>query len=162
MQRPPFSLRRVLMALGTWLLGLSILFAEWGWAPLVRLLGVLARLPAIARLERAVAALPPALALVVLLVPALLVLPAKLGALWLIAGGRTLAGMAALLVAKLLGTAVVARLFLLTKPQLMRLAWFGDLYARWSAWKAHVFARVRASLPWRLARVLARRMRVRA
>lgn len=159
MQRRLFSRRAGIVALGTWLLGLLILFEEWGWRPLVRMLGLLARLPAIARLERGIAALPPAVALGVLFVPALLLLPAKVGALWLIARGRVATGVATLVVAKLLGTAVVARLFLLTKPQLMRLAWFARWYGRWSAWKVRAIARVRGSLPWRLARALARRLR---
>src|SRR4051794_27908918 len=100
--------RRLLAALGTWLLGLLVLFEEWGWRPLVRLLGLLARLPAISRLERGIAALRPAAAVVVLFLPALLLVPVKLGALWLIAGGRLLWGVATLVAAKLLGTAVVA------------------------------------------------------
>ena len=159
MQAPPSSLRRIVASLGTWLLGLLILFEEWGWVPLVRLLGLLARLPPIARLERRIAGLSPAFAVALLFVPALLLLPAKLMALWLIACGRVVVGVVALLAAKLVGTAVVARLFLLTRPQLLRLAWFARVYARWSAWKARALAMVRGSLPWRLARVWARRLR---
>ncbi len=159
MKARPSSLRRSVASLGTWLLGVLILFEEWGWRPLVRLLGLLARLPGVARLERRIAGARPALAVLLLFVPALLLLPAKLAALWMIACGRLLAGIATLLLAKLLGTAVVARLFLLTRPQLQRLAWFARAYARWSAWKARALAKVRGSLPWRLARVLARRVR---
>ena len=159
MQAPPLSPRRIAASLGIWLLGALVLFEEWGWRPLVRLLGVLARLPGIARLERRIAALRPALAVALLFVPALLLLPAKLAALWLIGCGRLLVGVATLLIAKLVGTAVVARLFLLTRPQLLRLGWFARVYARWSAVKARAIAKVRASLPWRLGRVLVRRWR---
>lgn len=159
MQAPSFSLRRIAVSLGTWLLGVLVLFEEWGWRPLVRMLGVLARLPGIARLERRIAALRPALAVALLFVPALLLLPAKLAALWLIGCGRLLVGVATLLMAKLVGTAVVARLFLLTRPQLLRLGWFARIYARWSVVKARAIAKVRASLPWRLGRVLVRRWR---
>src|SRR4249920_3417786 len=53
----------------TWLLGLLILFEEWGWVPLARLLGAFSRLPFIAWLERRISALPPGLALLVFLVP---------------------------------------------------------------------------------------------
>ena len=150
--------RRIGAALGTWLLGLLVLFEEWGWRPLVRLLGLLARLPAIARLERFVAALRPAVAVVVLFVPVLLLVPVKVGALCLIAGGRMLWGVTTLVAAKLLGTAVVARLFQLMRPQLLRMGWFARAYERWSTWKAQALARIRASLAWRLARVFRRRV----
>jgi hypothetical protein len=49
---------------------------------------------------------------------------------------------------------VVARLFTLTQPALMRLAWFARLHGRWVPWKEALLARVRASAPWRLARAL--------
>jgi hypothetical protein len=48
----------------------------------------------------------------------------------------------------------VARLFMLTKPALMRLAWFARGFARWMVFKAAILERVRASLPWRLGRAL--------
>ena len=151
---------RVLKGLGTWLLGVLILFEEWGWVPLARLLGLLARLPFVAWLERRIAALPPALALLVFIVPALLLVPVKIGALWLIGRGRAIAGLVVIIVAKVAGTALVARLYMLTQPQLMRMPWFARLHARWIVWKEDVMARVRQSAPWRLARAFKRRLRM--
>jgi hypothetical protein len=159
--KPSISLPwRLLKGAITWILGALILFEEWGWGPLARLLGVLARLPPVAWLERRIAALPPALAVFVFLVPALLLLPVKVAALWLIGRGRALLGLGVIVAAKVIGTGLVARLFMLTRPQLMKLQWFARLYTRWVAWKDGVMARVRASLPWRLARSLRRRWRV--
>jgi hypothetical protein len=151
---------RALKGAVIWILGVLIVFEEWGWVPLARLLGVFARLPAIAWLERRIAALPPALAVLVFLVPALLLLPVKVGALWLIGRGRAMLGLALIVLAKVIGTGLVARLFMLTRPQLMRLPWFARVYTRWVGWKDGVMARVRASLPWRLARSLRRRWRI--
>jgi len=151
---------RAFKTLCTWLLGLLILFEEWGWVPLARMLGAFSRLPVIAWLERRISALPPGLALLVFLVPALLLIPVKVGALWLMGRGRALLGLALIVVAKIVGTAIVARLFMLTQPQLMRMPWFARLYSRWVAWKEVVMARVRASVPWRTARVFRRRWRV--
>jgi hypothetical protein len=151
---------RVLKGAVTWVLGVLIVFEEWGWVPLARLLGLLARLPAVARLERRIAALPPALAVLVFLVPVFLLLPVKVAALWLIGRGRALLGLLVIVLAKVVGTGLVARLFMLTRPQLMRLPWFARLYTRWSAWKDSVMARVRDSLPWRVARSLKRRWRI--
>jgi hypothetical protein len=90
----------------------------------------------------------------VLVLPSLLLLPTKLVALWLIAGGHPLLGAVALVLAKLVGTALVARLFTLTRPALLRMAWFAHLYRRWVPWKDALLAQVRASQVWRVARVL--------
>jgi hypothetical protein len=54
--------------------------------------------------------------------------------------------------AKLVGTAVVARLFSLTRPALLQLAWFARFYARWTGWKQQLLAQVRASWAWRAGR----------
>jgi hypothetical protein len=91
---------------------------------------------AVGRFERRVASLGPRWAFALLLVPALALLPVKIGALWLLALGRVAAGLAILLVAKIVGTAAVARLFVLTRPQLMRLPWFARARRRWAAWRA--------------------------
>ena len=148
-------LQRLKAAAG-WLLALLVLFEEWGWEPLQRALGRLAKLPLVGALERSIAALPPRAALAVFLLPSLLLLPVKLVALWLIGQGHALLGAATVVAAKLAGTALVARLFVLTRPALMQLAWFATLHGRWVAWKEAAMARVRASWPWRAGRVLKR------
>lgn len=142
------------------LLALLILFEEWGWDPLQRALARLGRLPLLRQIEAGIARLPPALALAVFALPALLLLPVKLLALGLIAQGQRLLGVTVIVLAKLVGTAVVARLFALTRPALMQLAWFARLYARWSAWKEALLARVRASWAWRTGRAVKRLLRM--
>jgi hypothetical protein len=140
------------------LAALVILFEEWGWEPLRRALAWVARWPPLAWLERRIAALPPYAALATFLLPTLLLLPIKLLALWLIGQGRAGLGLLVIVVAKLVGTALVARLFQLTQPALMRLAWFARLYGRWTAWKGALLAEVRASWAWRVGRVVKRRI----
>jgi hypothetical protein len=147
-------LLRLLKAAFTWLLALLILFEEWGWEPLVRLLGLLARLPVIGWVERRIARLPSYAALAVIFVPAVLLLPIKLLALWIIGRGHALLGLIVIIVAKVAGTAIVARLFMLTKPALMRLAWFERWYTRWIVWKEALLVRVRASAAWRAGRAI--------
>ena len=149
---------RLLERLLGWLLALVILFEEWGWEPLQRLLARLGAWLRLQALEAAIGRLPPYGALALFALPSLALLPVKLGALWLIGQGHLLAGAALVVGAKLAGTAVVARLFTLTRPALMRLAWFARAWAAWSAWKAALLARVRASWPWRTARALRRRV----
>lgn len=154
------TLLQWLRRLGGALLALLILFEEWGWDPLQRALARLGRLPLLRQLEAAITRLPPAAALAVFALPALLLLPVKLLALGLIAHGKRLLGVSVIVIAKLVGTAVVARLFTLTRPALMQLAWFAALYTRWSTWKAALLARVRASWAWRTGRALKRLARM--
>ena len=157
LQRLLLLLRRCAGAL----LALLILFEEWGWEPLQRALAKLGRLPLLRQLEALVARLPPYAALVAFCLPALALLPVKLAALALIAHGQRLSGLVVIVLAKLVGTAIVARLFTLTRPALMQLPWFVRLHGRWTAWKDALLARVRASWAWRWGRVVKRQARQR-
>lgn len=153
------ALMRVLVWPLKWLLALVILFEEWGWEPLQRQLARIGRWPGFRWIEGRVRALPPYAALALFAVPALLLLPVKLAALWLIHQGRTLLGLTIIVLAKVVGTAIVARLFTLSQPALMQLGWFARLYARWSAWKQLLLTWVRASAAWRTAHGLMARLR---
>jgi hypothetical protein len=146
------GLRR--LAIG--LLALLVLFEEWGWEPLQALMARIARLPAVAWVERRIAALPPYGALLLFGAFSLTLVPVKLLALWLIGQGRELLGLVIIVAAKLIGTAIVARLFTLTQPSLMRLPWFARVYGRWTLWKNALLARVRASWAWRVSRSIKR------
>ncbi|NDP40017.1 MAG: hypothetical protein GZ093_14910 [Rhodoferax sp.] len=148
---------RLLKGLFGWLLALLILFEEWGWEPLQRALAWVGRLPGLRWLEERIRALPPYAALALFLLPTVMLLPVKLLALWLIGQGQVLSGTLVILGAKLVGTTAVARLFTLTRPALMQLAWFARLYTRWIDCKEALLTQVRASWPWRLGRVLKRR-----
>jgi hypothetical protein len=103
--------------------------------------------------------LPPYGALLLFALPALLLLPVKLAALWLIGQGHAVGGVAIIVTAKLVGTALVARLFTLTQPALMRLVWFANLYTRWSHWKEELLVQVSTSALWRSARAIRLRLR---
>ena len=150
-------LRRALKAVFHWAVALLILFEEWGWIPLANALARLGRLAVFRWVERSIQALPPYAALFVFFAPSLALLPVKLFALWLIGNGHGLLGVTVIVIAKIAGTAVVARLFMLTQPALMRLPWFASLYLRWTTWKDALTAQVRASAAWRaIARAKAR------
>ena len=152
------NLLRAFSWLLSWLIALVILFEEWGWVPLMRFTGAIARLPPVARLERGIVSLPPWAALMVFLAPTLPLLPIKLVALWLISHGNVWFGLLVIVAAKIAGTALVARLFMLTRPKLMQMDWFANLYGRWSAFKERLIAMAHASLAWRLARAIKARM----
>lgn len=147
---------RGLRMLFTGLLGLLILFEEWGWEPLQRALAWIGRLPVLRQLEAWIGRLSPRPALAVFLLPTLLLLPVKLAALWLLSHGFKLLGAVVIVVAKLVGTAIVARLFTLTRPALLSLPWLAAVYLRWTAWKEALLAQVRASWAWRAGRIVKR------
>ena len=159
------------MAIGRWLwrvlrgallaLAAVVLFIEeWGWRPLTAWAARLAQWPPLARLEERIRTLPPRRALAAFLVPAVALFPVKLLALWVIHAGQTALGIAVIVAAKLLGTALVGRLFILTEPQLMQFAWFAAALGWWRRTKERVKAAVHGLPVWRQLRAMARRWRL--
>lgn len=145
-----------LLAVGTinLVLALVLLFEEWGWKPLASALAWLARFRLVARAEQRIASLPPYPSLVVFVLPGAVLFPVKIGALALLAGGHVIKAGLLLAAAKVASTALVARIFMLTRPQLMQIGWFARAYGWFVPWKEALFARVRASFTWRYGRML--------
>lgn len=141
------------------LLALVLLFEEWGWKPLQAALAWLARFRLVARIEALIAGLPPYPSLAVFALPTTILFPVKIGALWLLAGGHVLTAGALLAGAKIVSTALVARIFTLTKPALMQIGWFARAYAWFVPWKEALFARVRESFAWRYGRMVKARVK---
>jgi hypothetical protein len=150
------ALRGVLLALAA----LVLFIEEWGWRPLTAWAARLALWPPLARLEAHIRALSPRWALATFLVPAVALFPVKLLALWVIHAGQTVLGIAVIVAAKLLGTALVGRLFILTEPQLMQFAWFAAALGWWRHTKERVKAAVHALPAWRQLRAAMRRWRL--
>ena len=148
------GLRTILRWILTPFVALILLFEEWGWVPLSALVARLARLPLWARIETWIRSLPPWAALLVMGVPTLALFPAKLLALYLFGHGKAAMGFTVLIAAKLIGTAFLARLFYITQPTLMQLAWFAKWYPRWKGWKDSLMDSMRASALWRMARTI--------
>ncbi len=159
MSNDSFKPLRWLLAPLQWLLAMVILFEEWGWEPLQKLIARFGQLPGLRWVEASIRSLPPWAALCTFGLPTLLLLPVKLVALWSIGNGHVVLGAAVVIAAKLAGTAVVARLFSLTQPALLRLAWFAASYTRWIKVKTALLLRVRRSFPWRMGHLLRRRVR---
>lgn len=142
------------------LAALILLFEEWGWRPLAEALAYLSRFKVWARMEQAIAALPPYGALVALAVPTSVLFPLKLLAVFLIAQGKVVAASMLFVGAKIASTALIARIFLLTKPSLMQIGWFARIYDFVMPWKEALFARIRASWAWRYGRMVKTRVRL--
>lgn len=133
---------------------LILIFEEWGWKPLSDLLARLARFRLWARIEQWIALLPPYGALAVFALPTIILLPLKFISVWMLANGHYLAATAIFVGAKIASTAFIARIFLLTKPALMRIGWFARAYNWLIPWKDAIFARIRESFTWRYGRML--------
>ena len=127
--------------------------------PLQRLLARIGRWPGLRWVEGWVRSLPPWAAVAVFALPTTLLLPIKLLALWAMGRGHVALGVLVIMLAKVIGTAVVARLFALTHPALMQLRWFAWTHAHWMRLKTTVLVRARASWAWRMARVAKRQCR---
>ncbi len=136
---------------------LWLFIEEWLWEAMLSLTSVLAKLPPVRWVESQIGRLPPYAALVAFLIPVAVLLPFKLVAFWLIAHGNSMLGAIVFVVAKIIGTAFLARIFALTKGALMTIAWFARAHNALQAWKQRIYAYVRA-LP--LYRVMRSRVRV--
>ncbi len=78
----------------------------------------------------------------------------KLVALFLIANGHALSAALLFVGAKIAGTAILARLFMLTQAKLMQIGWFARGYNWLMPWQERMFAAVRASWAWRYGRII--------
>ncbi|MFZ3118088.1 MAG: hypothetical protein WA159_07195 [Variovorax sp.] len=151
-------LARLLRGVAALVLVPVLLFEEWGWAPSAALVARLTRLPFWARAESWVRNLPPWGALLAFLLPVLL-LPVKILALFLFSEGHAASGVTVLIVAKLMGTAIVARIFQLVETTLMRIPLFARWYPRWKTWKNSLLYTVRESALWHSVRAMKQELR---
>jgi hypothetical protein len=136
------------------LAALLLLFEEWGWRPLSTLLARLARFRVWALVELWIAGLPPYGALLALGVPSAILIPAKLFGVYLLALGHVVTAALVLIAAKIASTALIARIFILTKPALMQIGWFQRAYDAFVPWQEALFAWIRSSWVWRYGRVV--------
>lgn len=150
------GIRGVLLTLAA----IVLFVEEWGWRPLTALAARIARWPPLAWIERRISGAPPRVALALFIVPAVALFPVKLFALWLIHEGHAMLGIGVIVAAKVVGTALVGRLFVLTERQLMQFAWFARAMAWWIATKQRIKAKVVESAAWRAVRDTMRRVRV--
>jgi len=124
-----FPMLRFFKSLFVALAAIVILFEEWLWDPLVRLTEQLNRLPLVRQVSGMIVRFSPRLALAIYIGPMILLLPFKVGGLWLVGHGHPLSGIATFLAAKIVGTALFAWLFNLTKPALLQIRWFARSHA---------------------------------
>ncbi len=116
-----------------------------------RMMAAVSRWPPVARLEAWLMSLPPWAAVFAFAAPSIIILPVKVSALWFAAHHRFVLATGAVVLGKILATAILGRLYRILRPTLMTLRWF--------AWADTKYAFVRSLPAWQQAKALAERTR---
>ena len=132
-------LKRLLTTPFIILAALLLWFWEWMWEPLEHFMAMIGRWPVLRLVEVRIAGAPRYVALACFIIPGAVLLPFKLLGLYFIGHGAAFLGISTFLAAKVVGTALVARIFALTKPQLMEIGWFARAYAAVVRFKDYIF-----------------------
>jgi hypothetical protein len=122
---------------------------------------VVARWAPIAGLEAWLRRQPPWLALLAFVMPSILILPIKFSAIYFAAHRMFFAAIAAVVIGKMLATAIVARLYIVLRPTLMTIGWFARLDTWFFFWRDRAYAFVRGLPAWQKAKALIDRARLR-
>jgi len=125
-----------------------VFIEEFGWRPLSAWLARIARWAPLHWLEARIERLTPNVALTLFLVPAVLLFPVKLAALAVLKAGHAASAVAIIVGAKVIGTAVVGRLFVLLEPQLRQFGWFVRALDWWHGVKERVAVALHESRIW--------------
>ena len=134
------------------ILAAAIMFIEeWLWDRLTTFMAWVARARAFRWLEARLAALPPYGAMAVFLVPGLMLLPVKIAALYLMTRGHPGGGLLIIVVAKVVGTAIVARIFTVCRPALLTVRWFRRLYEWVVRLKQRLYTAIKSMPAWAAA-----------
>jgi len=139
------TLRRMLIRPLIVVAAVIILVETWIWqhlGPLIqRLVDVLPFKALKQAIHDGIERLPPYATLLVFAVPAILLLPFKIGALALLARGHVILGGCVFMMAKVVGVGVTAFLFEACKPKLLHIPLFVKLYDLWNRWVvwAHLY-----------------------
>ena len=145
------KLKKTLAAPFVIIAAVIVLLEDWLWDDLARLMKFIGQLPVLRQLERIITNLPPYAALAVFIVPSILLIPVKLSALWLISHGQHALGLFTVIGAKIIGTALVARIYTLTQGSLLKINWFASLHARFTAFKQKVYGFIKATAVYQSA-----------
>jgi len=146
-----FMLRRVCRRILTPpMVVLAVLFLfveEWLWNKMTAAMAWVARARFFVWLEARLRRLPAWAAVTCFFLPGLMLLPVKIGALFLMGKGHVASGVGVIVLAKVVGTAVVARFFTVCKPTLMGVSWFRAGHDWLLRVKAALYERLHA-MPW--------------
>jgi len=129
-----------------------MLFEDWVWDSIVAFMEAAGRLKIISRFETFLARQNPYLLLTLFIFPFLIMIPAKLYGLFLIADGKVIRGVTIFVVAKVTITALITRLFIIGKDKLLQIKAFAAFYYWFKDKKEWLYSEVRKLPAWQTAR----------
>lgn len=132
------------------------------WIWLKRVTSLIAMLPLIRWIETRIIRLPPWIMLAIFFLPLMLLFPLKILAVYWLTRGYWLASLMLIAAAKILGTAVVARMYVVCQPQLMSIAWFKWLHDLFTSTRDRMYAALHALPLYQRARAFLMSVRLRA
>jgi cell division protein FtsW (lipid II flippase) len=136
------------------ILAVFLIIEEWLWDGLSACGHYLIALLRLESFERWLTQTTPNTALLAFLIPVLIVTPINLAAIWLMIQGLLLQGILLEIFAKLLGTLLVARVFTLTKSQLLSFRVINAIYTTISGWLRWAHQKVVDTAIYRYSKVL--------
>ncbi|HUL01280.1 MAG TPA: hypothetical protein VLX29_10575 [Nitrospirota bacterium] len=145
-------LKRVIRLILVILAAIWLLFEDWVWDTIVDLMAEVGRLKIINRFESFVARQNQYLLLTLFTFPFLIVIPAKLYGLFLITNGKVIRGVIIFVVAEVLITSLLTRLFIISKDKLLQIKAFETSYYWLKDKKEWLYSEVRKLRAWQLAR----------
>ena len=143
------------------LLAILVIFEEWLWDILTIAGQGLSLVLHLQRFDLRLSKASPNEALVALAIPVLIVTPINLFALYLLANGSILPGLGLEIVAKLVGTLLVARVFRLVRPALLSFPWFAWIYNRIIGLLRWAHTLIQTTALYRMSIVLKREIKIR-
>ena len=129
-----------------------MLFEDWVWDSIVALMEAVGRLKIISRFETFLARRNPYLLLSLFIFPFLIMIPAKLYGLFLIADGKVIRGVTIFVIAKVTITALITRLFIISKDKLLQIKAFAAFYYWFKDKKEWLYSEVRKLPAWQTSR----------
>jgi hypothetical protein len=129
-----------------------VMFEEWVWDNITAAMEKIGRLKIINRFDVFLVKRNPYLLLSLFLFPFFIMIPAKIYGLYLIADGKAVRGILIFVLAKGLITAVITRLFFITKDKLMQIKAFAASYYWVKEKKEWLYAELNKLPVWQAAK----------
>jgi hypothetical protein len=124
------------------------------------MMAAVSRWPPVAHLEAWLMSLPPWAAVLAFGMPSIIILPVKVSALWFAAHHRFALATGAVVLGKILATAILARLYRILRPTMMTLPWFAWADTKFFHWRDWAYGFVRSLPAWQRAKALIERARL--
>jgi len=140
-----------------WIVAAVLLFEEWFWMQSTRAMARFAVMAHLTAVGDWIRRRPPGQALALFVLPVLVLYPFKALALIALARGEIVLGGGALVAAKLVATAVFARLYELTEPAIVRFGWIRTGRDKFLRARAFLHRWLEARPAYRRARSMIRR-----